>query len=593
MKKLVYLLAAGVMVLASSCDDLLDSTNYTEKTTATFPETYNDVQQLATGVYQNLSVVNANPHCSFLYAAQNASDDMFGGGGSTDQPMVSYDLLGNAKTDQTRQFWADRFTGVARANAVIAGIDKPKDYPSKEARNQILGEMLILRGFYYYELASMYGNVPLYTTTETADIPQASAAEVWGQILLDFKTAADIMPAKQTAVNGKLIDGKVDKYVAEGLLARAWLFYTGMYCNGDKIADMVSTNYQPLESVKLPNDSVLTREKVFAYIKDCKENSGYSLVDKFQNLWAYTNRLTQGDYPYAAGKGYKFAEDDNAVNPESMFMIKYNSYASWGTTIGYANGFSLHFGIRGGQDAANTFPFGQGWGAGPVNPGLYSDWKNAEPADPRREATIQILSELPNYTPSSDWTQGTDFFNKKWAPVYAKGEDGYWNYCEYMYDSSSWPEATYHNFQLDDLKDLVLLRYADVLLMYSEIGKNKDGINEVRARAGLPAISEYSLQALQNERRWELACEGTRWNDIRRWHIAAAALEKQEGQPVIYNGVKSTNKASKQIGGYTARYNATAGFFKIPEYEIENSQNLKQNPGYENNEGHYADWKEN
>ena len=52
-----------------------------------------------------------------------------------------------------------------------------------------------MRAYFYYELASMYNRVPLITTSQTSDVPQASPAEIWGQILLDLKTAADIMPA--------------------------------------------------------------------------------------------------------------------------------------------------------------------------------------------------------------------------------------------------------------------------------------------------------------------------------------------------------------------------------------------------------------
>lgn len=601
MKKLVYLFAAAAMILTSSCEDLLDSTDYTEKTTETFPESYSDMQQLVTGVYQNLSVVNANPQCSFLYAAQIASDDMYGGGGENDQTMQAYDILGNYQTNMTQQFYKDRYTGIARANAVIAGIDKPKDYPSKDARNQALGEALTLRAYYYYELASFYGNIPLITSSTTEDVPQAKPEEVWGQILLDLKTACDTMP-NWSVVKGNLVDGHVDKYVAEGLLGRAWLFYTGMYCNGTELAQLTSTTYNPLTSVKLPDGTTLTKGDVQEYLEDCINNSGYELVPIFQELWSYTNRITMNDgvkYTYTDGIPYEWVENDNAVNPESMFEIKYNSYASWSTTIGYANGYALHFGIRGGQDAANTYPFGQGWGAGPVATNLFTDWQTEEPTDTRREATIQLLDQLPAYTPSSDWVQGTNYFNKKWAPVYAKGDNGYYNFAEYMYDANSWPSATQWNFQLDDLHDLVLLRFADVLLMHSEISGGQgtmgndhgvSGLNQVRERAGLDDIA-YSLDALKKERRHELACEGTRWNDIRRWHIAAACLEKQQGQKCIRNGAASTNNASDQLGGYTKRYNATAGFFKIPESEIDISQVLKQNPGFEGNDGQYTGWK--
>ena len=102
-------------------------------------------------------------------------------------------------------------------------------------------------------------------------------------------------------------------------------------------------------------------------------------------------------------------------------------------------------------------------------------------------------------------------------------------------------------------------------------------------------IGSYSLEALQNERRWELAFEGVRWNDIRRWHIAAAALEKQTNQPVYYLG--SSAKNTPHAGGYAARYNATAGFFKIPETEVSLSNGgLVQNEGWTDASSEYSGW---
>ena len=109
----------------------------------------------------------------------------------------------------------------------------------------------------------------------------------------------------------------------------------------------------------------------------------------------------------------------------------------------------------------------------------------------------------------------------------------------------------------------------------------------VRKRAGLAPIASYSLAALQNERRWELACEGVRWNDIRRWHIAATALAKQENQPVYYCGNPDTNKPHN--GGYVARYNATAGFQKMPETQIALGT-VKQNDGWSDASSEYAGW---
>ena len=587
MKKFINILGAAAIVLGGVTSCTLDAVNYVEKTPENFPVTSNDASQALAGIYQNLSLVCANPQMSFLYLSMLASDDNLGGGGTNDKLMQAMDLLLNYQTDMTRQFWSDRYQGINRANSLLTGVEN-MDLEESE-RNQVVGEAKFMRAFFYYELASQYGRVPLVLSTEEAEPIQPTTAELWGQILMDLRDAASSMPAVRKT------DGHVDKYTAEAMLGRAWLFYTGMYGNGDDLAALTSTTYNPLTEVALPDGTTLTKQEVISYIDDCVNNSGYSLVSDFRNLWAYTNRCTVEDYDYTKGQGLKWVEDDAAVNPESMFAIKFNKLASWQTTIGYANGYALHFGVRGGQDYAKTFPFGQGWGAGPVAPNLVNDWNAAESGDMRREASVQNVKDLPAYTYGgwSDFVQETDYYNKKSSPVSAQYTDdsGTLQYApvfEYvMYGENGWQNDNV--MQTGNIHDLVLIRFADVLLMQSELKEDVTGINRVRARAGLAPIGGYSLTALQNERRWELAFEGVRWNDIRRWHIAAAALEKQTNQPVYYMGTAAKNTAHS--GGYAARYNATAGFFKIPETEVSLSNGtLVQNEGWTDASSEYSGW---
>ena len=125
--------------------------------------------------------------------------------------------------------------------------------------------------------------------------------------------------------------------------------------------------------------------------------------------------------------------------------------------------------------------------------------------------------------------------------------------------------------------------------MHSELTETADGLNRVRARVGLPAVG-YSLQALQNERRWELAFEGYRWDDIRRWHIAETALAKQVGQRI--NNAGTWTEMKDQGDGYVARYKATKGYCKIPATQVRLSNGgLKQNAGWEGDAGYYGSWK--
>ena len=584
MKTKDIIMASAFVALGLTSCSIDDVNNVGEMSAGNFPAKQEDGEATLAGVYENLNAVNANPAESFLCYACLASDDQLGGGGTNDKMFQAEDLLCNYNADMTNNFYTQRYEGINRANTLIQAL--PNTALDDKLKAQYLGEAKFLRALYYYELSSMYGNVPLRTEPGGETIKQGKIEDVWKQILQDLYEASTTMPSERKT------DGHVDKYTAEGMLARAWLFYTGFFCNGTTIADEVSSTYKPLTEVELPNGTKLTKQMVIDLVDDCVNNSGYSLVADFRNLWAYTNKETVNDYDYTKGQGLKWVEDDGGVNPESMFAIKFNKLASWSTTIGYSNGYALYFGVRGGQEYANTFPFGQGWGAGPVAPNLVKDWASIEPQDKRREATVQDWSKVSTYKYGgwSDYVQETGYYDKKWSPISAKKSDGTYICCfeDLMYGDQGGLSGGYgNNMQLDNIHDLVLLRFADVLLMQSELKEDVAGINKVRARAGLSPIGSYSLKALQNERRWELACEGIRWNDIRRWHIAADVLERQTNEDVFYCGNPGKNKP--QNGGYAARYKATAGFQKMPESQIAIGT-VVQNEGWTGADSEYQRW---
>ena len=102
----------------------------------------------------------------------------------------------------------------------------------------------------------------------------------------------------------------------------------------------------------------------------------------------------------------------------------------------------------------------------------------------------------------------------------------------------------------------------------------------------LPSKS-ISTDAIRDERRWEFAFEGLRFNDLRRYGVAyaKAALDKQEGVHCYNSGVEGTNNASKYNGGYGARYEATKGFVRIPESQISLSAGAGAEYTFTQNEG--------
>lgn len=575
MRNLSYIFVIAASLLLMSCEDFLDTTNYTKKDTSNYPETVTDAEQMLTGIYSNLSYSSASPHTSYYYAAELASDDRFGGGGENDKLMQSLDLLMNNGSSMLEEFWRVRYTGIFRANMAIETLDNCEGYESEDQKNQMKGEAYFMRAFFYHEMASFYGQVPLVVTTEAVNLPKASPEEIYAQIAADLKMAIELMPSKPFST---VEAGHATKWAAQALMARVFLFYTGYY----------GKDALPLVDEEGNISGSVTKAEVVGWLEDCINNSGHTLVDDFRELWPYTNRFVVEEYEFTKGKGLEWVENDGGVNPETMFAIKYSNFPDWGTTIGYSNQYALHFGLRGGQAYENTFPFGQGWGAGPVVPTIWDEWVQAEPDDTiRREGSIiNIPVELPNYAKGgwADFIQETDYWNKKMVPVTGRDENGNLasSYSVLMY-------GTEDNFQLDNTMDLILIRYADVLLMHSELTETNTYMNQVRARAGLEG-KEYSLENIQKERRWELAFEGVRWNDIRRWGIAATELEKQIGQPIYTKGTEDVSKGFG--GGYAARYNETGGFFPIPDAQILLSDGvLEQNPGWGTAAAEYTGWK--
>ena len=586
MKKIFNIAVIAALALSlASCESFLDTTNYWSKDSSNFPVNAVDADQMLSGIYNNLNVsIGNNVHTNHFLWSLAASDDMLGGGGQNDQTMQAEDLLLNFGTDMYNNFYVDRYKGIARANAAIEALPNCGVSDLK----QMMGEAFFLRAWYYYELASMFGNIPCPVTSKAdATQPQISGEELWGQILEDCKIAADIMPARQSVG-----DGHVDKYAAEALLGRAYLFASGFY----GLSEITLPPYvNEALDLNIQEGTKITKAEVGSYITDCVNNSGYKLVDDYHNLWAYTNRCSINDpkNPWS-GNNYKWVEDDGARNPEAMFIIKFNTQPSWSTTIGYSNQTCLFLGVRGQSlDNGECMPFGTGWGMCPVSPQLVADWKALEPNDARLDASVISVDKFSGtYTFGGDSNiQESGYYQTKNMPVIAWGEteDGgkyFKSFTNVMFPGLTWSSGNEDNFQLNSVNDMVMIRFAEVLLMDAEINGNQASFDKVRARAGLPS-KPLSEENIRNERRWELAFEGVRFNDLRRYgeSYAVAALDKQEGVKVWNSGVEGTNNASKYNGGYGNRYSATKGFVSIPASQISLSAGAGEEYRFKQNEG--------
>jgi len=567
MKKLIYF--ASILLLCTGCEKFLDTQSYTQKNTETFPKTDADATNMLTGVYSVLNAATAaNVTSSYFLTAELACDDRFGGGGANDKLAQANCQLLYTDRNEFEAFWQQHYLGIARANAAIAALD---NMPEGDTKNQKMGEAKFLRAFFYFELVQLLGDVPLMkgapdNVQQAKESPaQAPQDSIYVQVATDLWDAYTNMPSVKW---NDVVSGTITKWAAAGLLARVYLFYTGFY-----------------NKTSLPTEEgEITAQQVADALKDCIDNSGHSLLPDYRSLWPYTNTLTKKDYPFA-----KDANDwvRDGQNPEQVFAVKMSTTASWSTTTGYSNQYCLFFGIRAGGSWANEyqdiFPIGQGWGFGTVNTNLWNQWLTDEPNDIRRAASI--YNQANECTGTYMWgadsqMEETGLWQKKVVATtaYDKGGDpsALWNSFTNAPEYYDRPDD---DFQISHSTDLNIIRYADILLMYSELTKTPDGINAVRARVNLPAIGGYTDAALRKERRYELAFEGTRWGDIRRWHIAEQALGTKFGVPIHNQGVATTMKP--QGAGAVARYQATNGFFLIPQQEIDLANGaLIQNAGW-------------
>ncbi|ATL49273.1 RagB/SusD family nutrient uptake outer membrane protein [Chitinophaga caeni] len=551
MKRIIIIMIAAVSLVA--CNKFLDTENLTEKDTSNYPGNQDEVNNLLTGVYAAARAMemDENARCAFV-VGEVLSDDRFGGGGPDDKDWANLEKFVLSDPNMFRDTWSNAYRSIFRVNMLLRSLDMIT-WDSEASRSYVEGQAYFLRAYSYFYLAKLFGTAPLVLSPDPENLPRASADELFGQIAADLKMAIEKMPNTPKVAER----GRASKWAAEALMGRAYLFYSGYYKN---------------ETINLPGGGTMGKTEVVNYLDDCITHSGYDLYPDFRNLWPYSNLLSKRDgYPYSIDNDLQWAGESGG-NYETIFAFQNAAKVTW-DNVGDCNRINLYFSPRE-QDEAGIFPYGKGWGFGPVNPQLWNNWPQN---DPRKKGSIIDVTDADNEMPAYQWAADhqqheSGLWQKKYIAVNVKKDGGFVNYSKELYG-----EMVNDDYQINNTQDLVIIRFADVLLMAAELKKDAAPLNLVRQRVGLGAVA-YSDNALRNERRWELAFEGLRYFDLMRWGIAAQALNNQNGVEIQNDGVPTNLDLGDQVG----RFNETGGFMPIPEAEIQLSSGvLKQTPGWE------------
>ena len=563
MKTIYQLICAFCVVFGlCACEDFLDTDNLTKKDSANFPTSESDAVQMVNGIYAAMNRNLADPEEDPFFIFDIASDDRLGGGSQSNIGAQGVDRLMNAYLDWMKPLWKQRYAGINRANNALETIDNVTEWSSGEKKSQLLCEIYFFRAWYYFNLAQVFNGVPLVLSTEAVNLPKSTPDEVYAQIASDLKASIETGPSTKYPNFGI---GRVSKWTAEGMMARVWLFYTGFYGKSE---------------LPLAEGGSISKSQVVSWLEDCIQNSGYGLVSDQRNLWPYTNPYTAKDYPYALENGLNWETDENI---ESMFAVKMSNVPGWSADSQLRHNRIVEF-YNPRKTTEAAFPFSvQGYSNGPVCWKLWTDWAEDPDyaGDYRRVGSIcKRADEIPDYKgdPGKE-VENTDLLAKKYLGCEAWNEDHSSRLLSYGYYYGS-----ENNRQTGLTQSLVWLRFADVLLMHSELtdGKTiyngKSGLNAVRQRAGLGDLP-YSLTLLKKERRYELCFEALRWNDLRRWGDVQELVKNQAGNPILNEGNPGEYSFTND---FMQRYNETGGgFFKIPEDQVILSEGvLEQNPGW-------------
>ena len=625
MKK--YILSALVVSAATvftSCNDMLDTDpRVTEMTAATFPGKPADVEALNAATYSIMNTLGGGDQSGLLnnpfYWWCLMSDDCYGSGGLQDNVAKSLHHFTTASSNQYEQDFILLWGGISRANNTIETIDNVEwTVDEIDLRNQLLGEAYFMRGLYYLWLSQLYGDVPLITTTViTEDLYEQKSAEdeIYPQIISDFVSGMNLM--NEASGKGKQGDGHATKYAAAGMLARAYMFWAGFY---KKVGELASGSGPAINLVEQEGctQATLSQADVVNALKMVVSSGRFRLLKDFRSLWQYSNSLLWDEAHDGVGQAYDYIADmdrsdcfdmpgNGNGNDEELFQIQFMNASNWsiGGTYNnprmYSNYLSCFWGLRNGASQNNgkrefTYPFNQGWGQGTPSCNLWDDWTDAERTgeytDMRKRATlIEFATELKQYTYEKDDCEESGYGVKKYANVNleacAADNDTWWSKCE-GYTSSSLD----NKMQGDHFEDYYLLRYADILLMLTELTGDASYMNQVQARAGVP-LTAYSLKAVQNERRWEFALEGLRFNDMRRWSginsgessYAAKALQAQRGKMIVCLGDPANKRVHEHMTcSWAKRYADTNGFLPKPQAQITlMNGKMQQNPGWDEN----------
>lgn len=564
MRKHIYIPIVVLIVILTSCDNLLDVNPKGEASDVDMTNA-DGVEQLAIGTYAVLDgVPGTTGGGRWASAVSNwvfggvTSDDAYKGTVYGDQnpinPLENFTV--ESQNKYVNDHWVNLYEGINRANTTLEVMANTEDM-SAQRKEQLEAEMRFLRAHFYTELTRVHGPVPFIdeNTENPATVPNDHL--VWPEIEADLKFAMNTLTPDQDQ------PGRPTSWAAKTYLAYTYMFQQ-RYADAKPLLEDVYTNGP------------------FSLMPDYQQNYLIAHNNNSESIFEIQYAVNDGS---TAWDGANAGPGDSIIGGTFMggscfYQPTHSLVSAFRVDI---NGLPLLSDTfseddilpndRSGETVAYT---------GPVDPRL--DHTVGRPGVPFLDWGIQDISWI------RDPGNGGPYLSKK--QMFLKSEEGKLSQTT----GRTFPNANnYRKFKLSQ----VILWLAEVEVEIGSLARATELVNEIRNRAkqsdpvtfadGTPAANydvepyptpfptkEYGREAVRHENRIEFAMEGFRFYDLVRWGIASEVMNN-------YLEVESTKRAYLSGSNFSEGKNE---IWPIPQNQIDTSLDengesvLTQNPNY-------------
>lgn len=536
---------SGVSLLAFAGCNPLDQAPTNKFTDDTFWSSADRAQSVVNMAYNQMY-----SHTKFL-DDEALSDNIFEQRGGPDTRTIRTGTA-NASTGLFESEWKWIYQGIKTCNVFMDKVDLVPDL-NEDSKAGMIAQIKFIRAYLYFRAVNFYGAVPFFLSDITLDQSKTSVrtpkADIIPQLVSEVESVIPVLPSRDELSASD--NGKITKAAAMVLLARIYMYNPDLYPDwASEVADICDdlihnqAEYGTYSLFTTADEHCSAYENLFmsAYEYNSEVILDYSAMETIKQ-WTTFNNLA----PMAVGSALiQRAPTRELVDDYLMFNGKKidESGSGYNESDPYSN-----------RDPRLLYTIGC---HGKI-------WKDVNNNGAYTEYTLDVLSNesKDKFSVGSNSTP-TGFFVRKY------------------YDMGHGPEFKQWN-------NIIMMRYADVLLMYAEakhaLGEFDQNvwdetIRPIRERAGFsedvcayPSSlgSDQMQDLIRRERRCELALEGLRYYDILRWNI---------GSDVLNCNVRSSSETGSVI--LDARvFSDRDKLWSIPQSQLELVPTLlPNNPGY-------------